>query len=145
MIDLKRQWVLEFGDAAVPPNPSSYGLRLVVDRKLWDLGTMVQQSPSLAGLPESAALHLSPGDVERLGLVDGQPAVVDRESTTFELPFVSDPGVVPGTAWLPTRLPGFDVRQLLVAGWRRLAGDCRRKRFGRDMPPSRDRRRHEYS
>ncbi|MDH3679789.1 MAG: NADH-quinone oxidoreductase subunit NuoG [Acidimicrobiia bacterium] len=116
VIDLKRQWVLEFGDAAVPPALGSYGLRLVVDRKLWDLGTMVQESPALAGLPEVAVLHLAPADVQELGLTAGEPVVVDRDGETFELPFVADPSVVPRTAWLPVRLPGFDVRELMSAG-----------------------------
>ena len=116
VIDLKRKWVLEFGDAAVPPAASNYGLRLVVDRKLWDLGTMVQESPSLAELPEQAVLHLSPADVDRLGLGNASVAVIDRDGQDFEVPFIADPGVVAGSAWLPARLPGFDVRQLLTAG-----------------------------
>ena len=116
VINADRQWVLEFGDAAVPPMASSNGLRLIVDHKLWDLGTMVQESPSLKELPQSAVLHLSPGDVDELGLVAGKPIVIEREGTMFELPFTADPAVLPRTAWLPVRLPGFDVRQLLLAG-----------------------------
>jgi NADH-quinone oxidoreductase subunit G len=116
IIKLERQWVLEFGDAAVPPMASSYGLRLVVDRKLWDLGTMVQESPSLAGLAPPAVLHLAPSDVAALRLEPGAMAVIDRDGVTLEVPYVSDPAVVPRTAWLPVRLPGFDVRELLVAG-----------------------------
>ncbi len=95
---------------------SSYGLRLVVDRKLWDLGTMVQESPSLAGLAPPAVLHLAPSDVAALRLEPAAMAVIDRDGVTLEVPYVSDPAVVPRTAWLPVRLPGFDVRELLVAG-----------------------------
>ena len=116
VLDLKRQWVLEFGDPAVPPSNSSYGLRLVVDRKLWDLGTMVQESPSLAALPEQALLRLSPRDVVELGLRPGETVVVERENQSFELAYASDPSVVPRTAWLPVRLPGFDVRRLMATG-----------------------------
>jgi anaerobic selenocysteine-containing dehydrogenase len=116
VLDLKRQWVLEFGDAAVPPTGNSYGLRLVVDRKLWDLGTMVQESPSLAGLPEQATIHLSPVDVAELGLRPGETVMIERKSQTFELAYTTDTCVQRGTAWLPVRLPGFDVRRLMSAG-----------------------------
>lgn len=116
LIALARQWVLEFGDPAVPPAVSRYGLRLLADTKLWDLGTAVQRSAALAGLVDDAAIHLSPDDVTQLGLRPGDPAVIDRDGATFEIPFVADPAVVPGSAWLPLRLPGFDARQLVMAG-----------------------------
>ena len=116
VLPLKRQWVLEFGDAATPPALSSYGLRLVVDHKLWDQGTMVQESPSLAGLAPPALLHLNPADVESLGLKEGTPATIDRDGATLEAPWVADPTVVPRTARMAIRLPGFDVRSLLTVG-----------------------------
>ena len=108
--------MLEFGDAATPPAPSSYGLRLVVDHKLWDQGTMVQESPSLAGLAPPALLHLNPADAEALGLKAGPPAIIDRDGATLEAPWVADPDVVPRTARMAIRLPGFDVRSLLTVG-----------------------------
>jgi NADH-quinone oxidoreductase subunit G len=114
--DLTRQWVLEFGEPATAPGPESTGLRLIVDRKLWDLGTMVQQSPSLAALAEPAVLRLAPADVAELGLEPGEPVVIGTDGHTFELPFQVEPRLVPKTAWLPLRLPGFDVRELLTAG-----------------------------
>ncbi len=115
-IELGRQWVLEFGEAAVPPALSRYGLRLVTDHKLWDLGTLVQESPALAGLATEASIRLSPTDVAELGLTAGDPVVIDRDGATFEIPFVEDPGVVSRSAWLPLRLPGFDARKLVMAG-----------------------------
>ncbi len=111
-----RNWDLEFGAAAPAPPTSSYGLRLVVDRKLWDLGTMVQNSPSLASLAPRAELHLSPSDVHLMDLVDHDFVTIDQGDISFDLPFVTDPAVAPRTAWLPARLPGFDVRELLSAG-----------------------------
>jgi NADH-quinone oxidoreductase subunit G len=116
VIELKRQWVLEFGEAAAPPLASSYGLRLVVDHKLWDLGTMVQQSPSLAGLASPAVLQLNPADVEALRLEAGVPAVIDRDGATLEAPWVADVSVMPRTARMAIGLPGFDVRSLLAVG-----------------------------
>jgi hypothetical protein len=111
-----RNWDLEFGEAAQAPPASSYGLRLVVDHKLWDLGTMVQHSPSLASLAPRAELRLAPSDVQLMNLVDADVVTVDLGDDSFELAFVADPMVAPRTAWLPARLPGFDVRNLLASG-----------------------------
>ena len=112
----ERNWDLEFGDAAAAPPTSSYGLRLVVDRKLWDLGTMTQNSPSLAGLAPRAELHISPSDVQLMDLTNHDFVTIDQGDISFDLPFVINPAVAPRTAWLPARLPGFDVRELLSAG-----------------------------
>jgi NADH-quinone oxidoreductase subunit G len=54
-----------------PPLLDAYSLRLVVRRKLYDRGTLVQHSPSLAGLAERATLRLHPQDFDRLGIVPG--------------------------------------------------------------------------
>ncbi len=111
-----RSWDLEFGEAAAAPPASSHGLRLLVDRKLWDLGTMIQQSQSLANLAPRAELHLSPSDAQLMNLDDSDFVTVDQGDISFDLPFVIDDRVTPRTAWLPARLPGFDVRELLSAG-----------------------------
>jgi NADH-quinone oxidoreductase subunit G len=116
LVRLERNWDLEFGDAAQAPAPSSSGLRLVVDRKLWDQGTMVQRSPSLAGLAPAAELRLSPTDVQLLNLGDSQWVTVEHGDASYDLPFVVDPRVAARTAWLPVGLPGFDVRLLLASG-----------------------------
>jgi hypothetical protein len=112
----RRNWDLEFGDPAALPAVSSYGFRLVVDRKLWDEGTMIQESPSLAKLAPRAELRLSPADVQLMELSNQTHVTVDQGEVSFDLPFVADPAVAPRTAWLPGRLPGFDVRRLLAAG-----------------------------
>ncbi|MEL6984526.1 MAG: molybdopterin-dependent oxidoreductase, partial [Actinomycetota bacterium] len=116
LVRLDRNWDLEFGDAASAPSPTSNGLRLVVDRKLWDQGTMVQRSPSLSGLAQSAELRLSATDVQMLGLADSQWVTVEHGDNSYDLPFSIDPGVAPRTAWVPVGLPGFDVRQMLATG-----------------------------
>ncbi len=112
----RRNWDLEFGDPAALPAVSSYGFRLVVDRKLWDEGTMIQESASLAKLAPRAELRLSPADVQLMELSNQTHVTVDQGEVSFDLPFVADPAVAPRTAWLPARLPGFDVRRLLAAG-----------------------------
>ncbi len=110
-----RNWDLEFGAAAEPPSVSG-GLSLIVDRKLWDNGTMVSMSPSLQGLVADAAIHLSPTDVQLLGLVDSAEVLVQQGDIRVGLPLVSDSAVPAGTAWIPARLANFDARQLLQAG-----------------------------
>ena len=112
----QRNWDLDFGDPAALPPVSSYGFRLVVDRKLWDTGVMVQQSPSLAGLAGPAVLRLNPADVHLMDLDDQEFIRVDQGDVEFDVRFAADAAVAPRTAWLPVGLPGFDVRQLLAAG-----------------------------
>ncbi len=116
LVRLARNWDLEFGQAASAPAPASSGLRLVVDRRMWDQGTMVQRSPSLAGLARSAELRLSPTDVQLLNLGDSSWVTIEHGDDAFDLPFVIDKAVAPRTAWLPIGLPGFDVRQVLASG-----------------------------
>jgi NADH-quinone oxidoreductase subunit G len=114
LMDRDRHWVLEFGDAA--ERPSLDGLMVVVDRKLWDQGTMVLQSPSLAGLVSSAALRISPDDAGRLGLEPSGTVALERRGEVMEAPYVVDPAVVAGTVCMAIRLPGFDARRLLAPG-----------------------------
>ena len=116
VLPTERNWDLEFGEPAALPPTSSYGFRLIVDRKLWDNGTMVRNSPSLAGLSESSVLRLNPADVNLMALGDASHIKVDQGETEYDVPFVSDPAVIQRTAWLPTNLPGFNVRRLLAAG-----------------------------
>ncbi len=98
---------------AVPPR-DGYGLRLVVDRKLWDLGTMVQQSESLAHLAAPAELSLSTHDFEALGVDDGATVTLESEGTSASLVVRHDRGVPRGAAQLPFHLPGFDAALLLA-------------------------------
>ncbi len=99
---------------AVPPR-DGYGLRLVVDRKLWDLGTMVQQSVSLAHLPAPAELSLSTHDFEALGVADGAEVTVASEAASATLAVRHDAGLPRGAARIPYLLPGFDAGRLLAA------------------------------
>ncbi|MCB0964748.1 MAG: molybdopterin-dependent oxidoreductase, partial [Acidimicrobiales bacterium] len=50
------------------PAVDAYSLRLVTRRKLYDLGTQVQQAPALAGLVASPGLWANPADLDRLGV-----------------------------------------------------------------------------
>ena len=64
-------------DTAAPAF-DAYSLRLVATRKLYDLGTATQQSPSLAGLVVGTNVRLNPYDFDRLG--------IDRRSATSSSP-----------------------------------------------------------
>jgi NADH-quinone oxidoreductase subunit G len=50
------------------PAVDAYSLRLVTYRKLFDLGTMVQAAPSLAGLAAGPSVAANPTDLDRLGV-----------------------------------------------------------------------------
>ncbi len=50
------------------PAVDAYSLRLVTYRKLFDLGTLVQAAPSLAGLAAGPAIAANPSDLDRLGV-----------------------------------------------------------------------------
>ena len=98
------------------PAVDGYGLRLVVDRKLWDLGTMVQQSQSLAHLAADTTLALSPADFDALGVQDGSTITVTGPGgATAELEVSASAGVPRGVAHVPYRMNGFDVGTFLSA------------------------------
>ncbi len=101
--------------APVPPS-DDYGLRLVVDRRLWDKGTMTANSASLRGLAGTAALGLSPADMVRLGAVDGQEVTVTLSGgATHTATAVTDTRLPRGAAHVPFNLDGLDARDLLAA------------------------------
>ncbi len=114
-IDLDRPWTPEFADPLVAPPVDGYGLRLVVDRKLWDLGTMVQHAPSLAHLAGEASLGLSTSDFERLGVEEGGVVSIDVAGATHRLAVRRNRDLPRGAAQIPFRLTGFDPGVLLTA------------------------------
>jgi len=115
LADLTRNWVLEFGDPVPPPSSSSSGLRLIADHKLWDNGTMVTYSASLAGLVEPAVLRISITDAHELGLSDADRIKIDRDRSTLEVPIAIDPSHPAGVASMAIGGTGFDVRDLIAA------------------------------
>jgi len=83
-----------------PPSVDAYSLRLVVTRKLYDRGTLVANSPSLAELAEPATLRLHPQDFDRLGVGSGDDVRVTSNRGNVSVPTVADPGVPRGIAHL---------------------------------------------
>ncbi len=113
LLEFNRTWEPQFGEPVVAPLPDGYGLRLIVDRKLWDLGTMVQQSESLRDLPEVAAVHLCRQDLEGLGVSEGDDVLVEWSNGSQSLQVRREVGLPRGVARIPFRLPGFNVGDLL--------------------------------
>ena len=111
---------LTFAGAPSAPAPAAtdaYSLRLVVGRKLYDEGTLVAHSPSLAGLAPAAVVHLSPKDHDRVGVgVAGVTEVRIRSARgDVTLPAVPDKGLAAGTAALAFRQPGAAAASLIDA------------------------------
>ena len=99
--------------AAGPPPIDSYSLRLVSSRKLYDQGTLVQRSPSLAPLAPGSPLRVNPADLDRLGLSSGARVRVTSSRTTLVLVAHADAGVPKGTAVLWFNQPGGGAADLI--------------------------------
>ncbi len=108
-----RTWNLEFSEVASLPADPGYGLRLLVDHKLWDQGTMVANSSSLAGLAEDFYVRISPEDIRNFGLTKSDTVVIEVGSLSAEVAFVADARVPVGTLWAPVHLAGFDIRSFI--------------------------------
>jgi NADH-quinone oxidoreductase subunit G len=100
--------------AGLAPN-DAYGLRLVLGRKLYDQGTTVQQSPSLAKLAPGAELRVSAYDFDKLGVAPGAVVRVKSPTGAVTTPVVRDTGLPRGTAAYTVNQPGVAIRDLLDA------------------------------
>jgi anaerobic selenocysteine-containing dehydrogenase len=101
-------------DATATAGPTPDGaLRLVARRALWDAGTGVQHSPSLAHLPAPAAVAVHPDDLARLGVSEGSRVRVTAASGHLDLPVRADAGLVPGAASVMFNLPGASAATLI--------------------------------
>jgi NADH-quinone oxidoreductase subunit G len=89
-----------------PPLLDAYSLRLVVSRKLYDRGTLVRSSASLADLAEPAMLRLNPSDFDRLGVAVGDDVRVTSNRGNVTVPTVPEPGVPRGIALIHANQAG---------------------------------------
>ncbi|HVM54473.1 MAG TPA: NADH-quinone oxidoreductase subunit NuoG [Acidimicrobiales bacterium] len=96
-----------------PTAADSYSLRLVVTRSLYDAGTLVQRSPSLAPLASPRPLQVNPTDLDRLGVASGDEVRVIGSRATLTMPAVADPGVPRGVARLVWNQPDDPAADLL--------------------------------
>src|SRR5205807_7906335 len=95
------------------PAVDAYSLRLVAAHRLYDAGTLVQHSPSLAPLTPGTTVRVNPTDLERLGLGDGDQVRVTSSRSTFTLAAESDAGVPHGIAAISFDQPGSGAADLI--------------------------------
>jgi len=100
---------------ALAPANDAYSLRLVAGRRMYDAGTMVQASPSSAGLAAAATVRLNPVDFDKLGLEAGTDVKVVSGQGELRAPLAVDPGVPAGSAVVPANAPGNGANILIDA------------------------------
>ena len=93
-----------------------YSLRLVTSRKLYDAAVSVSRSAHLRVLAPGASLHLSPHDLDQLGVDDGASVRVTSARAAVVLPVRRDPAVPRGSAWVPFNQPDEPANALIDAG-----------------------------
>ena len=84
----------------VVPVPDSYSLRLVSSRVLYDLGSIVQASPSLAKLARPATVRLHSGEIERHAMHPGDLVRVVSQHGELTLPMEADDQLPRGVAFI---------------------------------------------
>jgi len=77
----------------IPPRLDAYSLRLVLRRSLYDAGTLVSCSPSLAPLAATPAAAVHPQELARLGVASGERLRVRSERATCEVIAVADASI----------------------------------------------------
>ena len=103
--------------APVEAHPvDSYSHRLVIDRTLYDEGTLVQACPALATSAEPAKLRLNPHDLDRLGVAEGGTIHVSSPHGAISVPATGDTRVPRGIAAMAMNHDGVDPRTLVEMG-----------------------------
>ncbi len=103
--------------AAAPKVPpvDAYSLRLVSGRNLYDAGTAVQRSPSLATLAAGPCLRANPADLARMGVTTGDTIRVSSSRKSLILDVAADASVLRGSAVLAFNAPGEGAAELIDA------------------------------
>ncbi|MBW3644044.1 MAG: NADH-quinone oxidoreductase subunit NuoG [Actinobacteria bacterium] len=104
------------GTTRPPPPRDRYSLRLVSSRRLYDDGTLVHHSPSLAPLAAGAHLRVHPGDLQPLGVSSGTRVGITSSRGRAVLEAVTDPGVPQGTVFVAFNQPGSAASGLIDVG-----------------------------
>jgi NADH-quinone oxidoreductase subunit G len=86
--------------AADPPPVDAYALRLIASRQLYDDGTLVATSGSLAPLVRPLVLQLNRYDLDRLGVGDGGTVRVSSPRGAIEVSVKAADEVPRGAAWM---------------------------------------------
>ncbi|HWW53983.1 MAG TPA: molybdopterin-dependent oxidoreductase, partial [Acidimicrobiales bacterium] len=95
------------------PVLDAYSLRLVATRALYDESVSIQHSPSLSGLARQVAVRLHPGELERIGVGNGDRVRVSSNRTSLTLEAIADAGVPRGSAAIEFNLPGPGAADLI--------------------------------
>jgi len=94
----------------------SYSMRLVVGKKMFDQGTVIQMSQSLRMLAEPSELRINQYDFERLGIEEGTLVKVSSGEKSINIKVKVDNRVPRSSALIYLNLEGADPRDLLVDG-----------------------------
>jgi NADH-quinone oxidoreductase subunit G len=105
----------ERGERYEAPAVDSYSLRLVASRKLYDNGTLVQHSPSMARLASGGRLQLNPFDLERLGVTEGDVVRLTSSRGTIDYAAHATNVVPRGTALMALNQSSADPAVLIDA------------------------------
>ncbi len=97
------------------PEPTGDGLRLVVTRSMYDLGTTLQHSPASAHLAPGTTVRLHPDDFAGLGVAAGGAVSVTSAKGAVRSVVHPDAGVPRGSAAMLFNQPDADVSVLLDA------------------------------
>ena len=96
------------------PTPHDrYALRLVVNRTVYDNGTLVSHCPSLAPLAQPASARLNPAVMRELGISEGDTVSVASSATPMNIPTTSDARVPEGVVVIAHNHTGADPRKLI--------------------------------
>ena len=91
----------------------SHQFRLHVARLMYDRAISTSESPSLAPLAREAAVHINPGDAQRLGVREGADVRLAANGAAVVMPLKVDDAVSRGVVFVPFNQHGSDVRQLI--------------------------------
>jgi len=103
------------GEPVHVPPADHYAFRLLSPRRLYDGGSAVSASPSLAGLVEEAEARLHPLDLDRLGVGRGDRVRVRSARVAFELAAAPDDGLPRGVVAVDFLRPAGGERNAAAA------------------------------
>jgi NADH-quinone oxidoreductase subunit G len=103
------------GEMYESPGIDSYSLRLLTHRKLYDLGTLVQHSPSLGALAPGGELLVHPYDLDRLGVADGGRVKILSPTGSLTVDAHASTAIPKGAAALALNQPGPNPGDLIDA------------------------------
>jgi anaerobic selenocysteine-containing dehydrogenase len=103
------------GEMYESPSVDAYALRLITQRKLYDCGTLVQHSPSMAHLAPGSTLLVHPSDLDRLGVADGGRLKIGSPRSSITLDAHASTAIPKGAAVLAVNQPGPDPFDLIDA------------------------------